>query len=958
MKFYQRTLLGVFAVTLSALIIYDFLIPLFDPGQAEPFPQGIALILLALLVLSIVLIADSIRDRQQAQGVLQQQVEQQRLVMQITQRIRQSLHLQDILQTTVEEVRQLLKCDRVIVFQFSPDWQGTVVVESVGSEWTAILSTEIYDPCFGKNDAEPYKQGLITVKSDIHNAGIDPCHLQLLSNFQVRANLVVGIPKGDELWGLLIAHQCASPRQWQSSEIDLMQQIASQASIALQQVALLEQLQTELAERKQAELALLQLNTELEQRVQERTAAFTEVNDRLLAALLALRESEERRRLALDLTHTGFWDWHIPSGSNIWNDNLFTLLGLVPYSVEPSYEVWRSCVHPDEVAKIEAQFLASIANQTDYTAEYRLVHPDGSVHWVMARAKAIYSESGEPVRSLGVLLDISDRKSIEVERQRADAALQLAHTQLLQRTEQLEKVNLELHQALEELQIAEEQLRRSNHELETTILAVQLQRQRYEDLFNFAPDGYLVTDSHGIVQEANQAAGNLLHRDSSILVGKPLATYIGKEDKLRFRTYLAELQPLWGRQTYELTIQPHQLKTFPAAIAASTIRNPQGQILSIRWLIQDISDRKQAEESLRRSEAKFRSLSEASPVGIFMTDIQGHCIYTNPCCQRICGYTFEEALGEGWLQFIHPEERQKIAAEWFKAVSQRQEFFGETCYVRKDGSLCFGRVRSAPLFSDTGELMGYVGTIEDITESRAIETMKDEFISIVSHELRTPLTAIRGSLGLLASGVLNDKPEVARQMVEIASQDTERLVRLVNDILDLERLESQRVRLNLQWWDAATLLEKSVKTVQSLAAESDISILIEPTSAQVWADGDLLIQTLVNLIGNAIKFSPPNTTVTLKVQDRDDRVLFQVSDRGRGIPADQLEKIFGQFQQVDASDSRQKGGTGLGLAICKSIIQQHGGAIWAESQLGEGSHFYFTVPKPIDSERFECTELV
>ncbi|NES97189.1 MAG: PAS domain S-box protein, partial [Desertifilum sp. SIO1I2] len=501
----------------------------------------------------------------------------------------------------------------------------------------------------------------------------------------------------------------------------------------------------------------------------------------------------------------------------------------------------------------------------------------------MARAKAIYSESGEPLRSLGVLLDISDRKSIEVERQRADEYLQLAHTQLLQRTEQLEKVNLELHQALEELQITEEQLRRSNHQLETTILAVQLQRQRYEDLFNFAPDGYLVTDSYGIVQEANQAAGNLLHRHSSALVGKPLAVYIGKEDKLRFRTYLAELQPLWGRQTYELTIQPHQIKAFPAAIAASTIRNPQGQIISIRWLIQDISDRKQAEESLRRSEAKFRSLSEASPVGIFMTDIQGHCIYTNPCCQEICGYTFEEALGEGWLQFIHPEERQEISARWFKSVSQRQEIFGETCYVRKDGSLRFGRVRSAPLFSDTGELMGYVGTIEDITESRAIETMKDEFISIVSHELRTPLTAIRGSLGLLASGVLNNKPEVAQQMVEIASQDTERLVRLVNDILDLERLESQRVRLNLQWWDAATLLEKSVKTVQPLAAESDISILIEPTSAQVWADGDLLIQTLVNLIGNAIKFSPPNTTVTLKVQNRDDRVLFHALDRSLGI---------------------------------------------------------------------------
>jgi signal transduction histidine kinase len=244
--------------------------------------------------------------------------------------------------------------------------------------------------------------------------------------------------------------------------------------------------------------------------------------------------------------------------------------------------------------------------------------------------------------------------------------------------------------------------------------------------------------------------------------------------------------------------------------------------------------------------------------------------------------------------------------------------------------------------------MGHVGTVEDVTERRAIEQMKNEFISIVSHELRTPLSSIRGSLGLLAAGVFKHKPESAQQMLDIAAHDTERLVRLVNDILDLERLEAHKVNLVKQWCDAATLLQQSVETVQSLAVEGNIMLLVEPTSVQVWADRDRIIQTLVNLVSNAIKFSPPHSTVTLNVQDQADRVLFEVKDQGRGIPADKLETIFGRFQQVDASDSRQKGGTGLGLAICRSIVQQHGGKIWVKSVVGQGSRFYFTVPMQLD----------
>jgi signal transduction histidine kinase len=204
-------------------------------------------------------------------------------------------------------------------------------------------------------------------------------------------------------------------------------------------------------------------------------------------------------------------------------------------------------------------------------------------------------------------------------------------------------------------------------------------------------------------------------------------------------------------------------------------------------------------------------------------------------------------------------------------------------------------------------------------------------------------------LGLLSNGTLEDEPDTARHMLQIALEQSERLVRLINDILDLERLEAQKVALSKQWCDAATLMQQAVNGLQAIADENQITLSLTTAPVRVWADPDRIVQTLVNLISNAIKFSPAGSTVTLTVEDQGDRVLFQVCDRGRGIPADMLETIFGRFQQVDASDARDKGGTGLGLAICRNIVQQHGGQIWVNSTLGEGSCFYFTVPIPIES---------
>jgi len=182
-------------------------------------------------------------------------------------------------------------------------------------------------------------------------------------------------------------------------------------------------------------------------------------------------------------------------------------------------------------------------------------------------------------------------------------------------------------------------------------------------------------------------------------------------------------------------------------------------------------------------------------------------------------------------------------------------------------------------------------------------------------------------------------------MLGIACKNIERLVRLVSDTLALNRLESGQVELKCQWCNALTLVQQAFSNVKDLATANQIVLQAAvPAALTVWADPDWLVQVLVNPIDNAVKFSPPGTTVTVAAERQLEYVCFRIIDRGRGIPADKLETIFGRFQQVDASDSRQKGGTGLGLAICRLIVQQHGGRIWAESKLGSGSTFYFTLP--------------
>ena len=241
-----------------------------------------------------------------------------------------------------------------------------------------------------------------------------------------------------------------------------------------------------------------------------------------------------------------------------------------------------------------------------------------------------------------------------------------------------------------------------------------------------------------------------------------------------------------------------------------------------------------------------------------------------------------------------------------------------------------------------------------LTERSQLDTLKDEFISTVSHELRTPLTSIRGALGLLSSGVIGDVDPKALNLLRIAVTNTDRLIRLINDILDLERMESGRAPLQIRRCSLQDLCEQAIETMTPMADAGTVYLelvgstgLGAASSETLFFDGDAdrILQVLTNLLSNAIKFSPTASTVRIHTDATADSIMLKVVDEGRGIPADKLDSIFDRFQQVEPSDSRQKGGTGLGLAICRSIVQQHGGSIWAQRNIGVGTTLYVMLPR-------------
>lgn len=331
-----------------------------------------------------------VTDRKQAESRLQQQISQAQLIADISQEIRQSLDLNDVLSRTVERVRAFLNSDRVIIFRFLPNWQGEVITESVGADWTSILSTTISDPCFRDRYVELYRQGRISAIHDIDTEDLEPCYVELLQTFEVKANLVVPILQDEDLWGLLIAHQCSAPRQWQPSEIDLLQQLAVHVGIAIQQSELYEQTRLELTERERI------------QRV--------------------LEESEERFRTINAAAPIGICQTNADGICLYVNQRWQEMSGL---SFEDSLgNGWVQAIHPDDRQTVLTAWEAFQEDENEQLPEFRLLTPQGEIRWVSVRVATMRSATGEIIGYVSTDEDITDRKQAEAALRESEQRLQ------------------------------------------------------------------------------------------------------------------------------------------------------------------------------------------------------------------------------------------------------------------------------------------------------------------------------------------------------------------------------------------------------------------------------------------------------------------------------------------------------------------------------------------------------
>jgi len=357
------------------------------------------------------------------------------------------------------------------------------------------------------------------------------------------------------------------------------------------------------------------------------------------------------------------------------------------------------------------------------------------------------------------------------------------------------------------------------------------------------------------------------------------------------------------------------------------------------------------DEARRQVEASGRKLAlfaERSPIAVFEFDAQGSILSANPAAETLFGYSAAELIGRTGTETLFTSSDQSLVGErWGDLIRKREPLFGLRAEAtRRDGVPITCEWSLTPLVNAENRVLSVIVQGRDITQQLEAERMKQEFTSTLSHELRTPLTSIIGSLQLINSGVLGDIDKDVLELTTIAERNGQRLLDLINDILDIEKIESGKLALFSEPMLLADMVTESLALNRGFADRFKVRLAAtgELPPVKVNADRKRLLQVMTNLLSNAAKFSPEGSTVQVSMEMADGAVRVGVGDNGPGIPESFRNRIFGRFAQADMSYTRQKGGTGLGLSICKRLIEMMDGKIGFSDRSGGGTTFWFELP--------------
>ena len=636
-----------------------------------------------------------------------------------------------------------------------------------------------------------------------------------------------------------------------------------------------------------------------------------------------------------------FYDWEISRGTVERTQGLTELLGYTQQEIEPTQQWWQQLVHPDDLQRVDDEFKASLANGDRYKIEYRVRHKDGHYVWLQDRGFVEQDADNRSVRIVGMRIDISEGKKTEADLQQSEERIRLATT----------AANLGMW----------------FWDLTTDELIFT---SKCNELFGFAPD---TTITYELFL-------NTLHPEDRQRTDEAVSCALAQkvDYDIEYRAVWADGSVHWlaakGRGFYNADELP----------------------VRMMGTVQDISERKQAEETLRESEERYRLLADSIPEMVWTTDAEGKATYVNQHWQEYTGLTLEETAGYGWRKVLHPDDLEISAQLWVEALQNGTPYEIEHRYLRvADGTYRWYLVRGLPIKDDQGRIVKWFGTCTDIHQQKQIEEervqilerekaarleaeaanrIKDEFLAVLSHELRSPLNPILGWTKLLKSRKFDEAATF--RALDTIERNAKLQIQLIDDLLDVSRILRGKLSLNFAAFDLAIIINAAIETVKLAAQDKSIEmhLQIEPNVGKVLCDFNRLQQVVGNLLNNAVKFTPAGGRIDIRLslcrgQGGQGGLLggisplsppsaplplpryaeITVTDTGKGISSEFLPHVFEYFRQADSSTTRNYGGLGLGLSIVRHLVELHGGSVTAESA-GEGKGATFIVRLPLIEE--------
>ncbi len=621
-------------------------------------------------------------------------------------------------------------------------------------------------------------------------------------------------------------------------------------------------------------------------------------------------DDAQRYQHWLHVTSDGLFDLNMTTGELFWSPGLLEILGIKDGETKRQRREFFDRLHPDDVPRVNDALNAHINGDAPYEISYRIRHENGHYIWVMVRGQIIKNDPGDPVRLSGIFMDITEAVERE-KRQQAD-------------------------------------------------------RHWFEALYRQAPYALVLLDENRIISNLNEHASDLFGYGEKELKGRSVAVLFALDGN--FDVPGAQFREAhWDGGVFNgiLRYRRKNGTEFLGEVSASAIANPDGKLLGYVSAIRDVTRREAVAKALMDSEARFRDFAEAASDWLYEQDENLRFTFISDRFLQTTGHKHENILGKTRWEFIQSIGGDTSDDNWRDHIAtlERHESFENFSHHIKlhDGCRFVFKVNGKAIFDDEGVFRGYRGVSRDITREteqilalekaiKVAETavdMKSEFLSTVSHELRTPVAAVMGSIGLMASGAIGTLPEKAKDMISLAMRNCDRLTKLIDDILDVEKSQTGQLEFIFEHLDAVELVADSIQANQPFAQNFEVTLALTdqpPEGATVMGDRFRLIQVMSNLLSNAVKFSEKGSAVSAAVTKSNEMVAITVTDRGCGIPKEFLARVFDPFYQITQSDARAVGGTGLGLTITKHIVERHSGRIDIQSEIGRGTSITIELP--------------